>query len=227
MWPYRTLWLFLLTISAVFLSACADLTVRELSLSTPNPTTETAITFNAVVKNIGVRSSKPSTLAFKVGGETVPQYYEIPALNSGALYTVERTVILGVAQNYQNTVTVDVNNDVAELRENNNQAIQYYTVAPNPATSTALVLSPIDDRTARAQGGYTGNFTELDPPDLGMLYAYARFNSDTEDALRAILEFELPNILQGKEILSAEFYFHRTFASGSPDASGFKIYGYD
>jgi len=225
---YKTFALILLSFSAVLLSACADLMVREIALTPPSPTTQTEITFGAVVENVGIKSSGPSTLAFQVGGETVPKYYEVPSLDLGETHAVQRNLRLGVAQNYQITVTADVNNDVTELREGNNQAIKYFSVAPvpNPPNITPLVLAPVDDRTARAKGGYTGNFTELDLADLGQLYAYASFNSDTSDALRAILEFELPNALQGKEILSAEFYFRRTIANGSPDTSGFKVYGY-
>lgn len=132
---FRAYRLVLLTLSAVLLAACADLRVRKLSLSPSCPTTKTEITFRAEVENVGTRSSGPNTLAFKVGGETVPKFYDLPALDSGETYTVQQNLVLGVAQNYQNTVTVDVNDDVTESREGNNQAKQFYTVAPVPNTT--------------------------------------------------------------------------------------------
>jgi hypothetical protein len=91
--------------------------------------------------------------------------------------------------------------------------------------SSPLVLYPVDDRTADA-GGYTGNFTGLLRADVGQLLAYASFNTDAKDAYRAIMEFELPQDLQGKTVISADLFFKRTFASGDPNTSGFKVYGY-
>lgn len=132
MGTFRNLRLVLLSLSAVFFTACSDLRVAELSISPSCLTTETEITFEAVVENDGYRSSKPCTLAFKVGDEDVPKYYELPALSPGETYVVRRKEKLKVAQSYQNTVTVDVNNDVKEVREYNNQQKQYYTVEPYP-----------------------------------------------------------------------------------------------
>lgn len=127
----------LLSFPAVMLTACADLTVRELSYSPSCLTSETDVTLRAVVKNIGFRASGPSTLAFKVGGEAVGQYYEVPGLDRGETYVVHRTNLKHVAQNYQNRITVDVHDDVAETREGNNQAKQFYTVVPYPTDAFA------------------------------------------------------------------------------------------
>ena len=114
----------------VLLTSCSDLVIRDLSHSPTSPTTKTEITFSATVENIGNRTSGPNKLTFKVGGETVPDTFDVPALDPGETYTVQRKLLLEVAQNYQNTVTVDVNDDVSESREDNNQAKQFYTVSP-------------------------------------------------------------------------------------------------
>ena len=118
-----------LLISIFFLSSCAaDLRVKDLAHSPANPTTADQITFSALVENAGNTASAPSELSFKVGGETYPPRFAVPALASGSTCTVQRRLVLGVAQNYQNTVIVDVNNAVAESNEGNNQAVEYYTV---------------------------------------------------------------------------------------------------
>ena len=69
-----------------------------------------------------------STLALKVGGETVPATYPIPSLSPGETHTVQRQETLSVAQNYRNTATADYNDDVKESNEKNNQKIDDYTV---------------------------------------------------------------------------------------------------
>ena len=120
----------LLTLLTVLLTSCADLVIRNLSHLPTSPTTKTEITFRATVENNGIRTSGPNKLIFKVGGETVPDTFDVPALKPGETYTVQRKALLDVAQNYQNTVTVDVNDEVTESREDNNQAIQLYKVSP-------------------------------------------------------------------------------------------------
>jgi len=120
----------LFTLLAVFLTSCADLVIRDLSHSPTSPTTKTEIIFSATVKNIGNSTSGPNKLTFKVGGETFPDTFDVPALEPGETYMVQRKELLGVAQNYQNTVRADVNDAVSESREYNNQANQFYTVSP-------------------------------------------------------------------------------------------------
>ena len=115
-------------LSAVFLISCSDLVIRDLSYAPPHPTTKDSITFTAHVVNIGTSTAGASKVAFKVGGETIAPRYDVPSLASGESYTVQRKVKLDVAQNYQNTVTADVADDVNELNENNNEARLFYTV---------------------------------------------------------------------------------------------------
>lgn len=115
-------------------SGCPDLIVESLTHSPQNPTTTDMITFTAVVKNIGAAIAGKSTLNFRVGGETFGENFPIPFLLPGGFVTVERQLVLNVAQNYQNTVTADVDDEVAEcfgiqcFEEGNNVTIDLYTV---------------------------------------------------------------------------------------------------
>lgn len=132
----------LLALLAVLLTSCADLVIRDISHSPTSPSTQTEITFSATVENSGNRKSGPNKLAFKVGGETIPETFTVQALDPGETFTVQRKMVLDVAQNYQNTVTVDVNDDVSESRENNNQAKHFFTVSPAISYSVGAYYYP-------------------------------------------------------------------------------------
>ena len=106
-----------------------DLIVESLTHSPANPDTLDTITFTAVVKNAGNEQAGPSTLNFKVGGETFGQDFTIPGLAPGASFTVQRQEVLGVAQNYRNTATADSNYQVTEAMEDNNQKTDDYIVS--------------------------------------------------------------------------------------------------
>jgi hypothetical protein len=109
-----------------------DLIVYSLTHSPTIPTTASQITFTAVVKNEGAGAAGPSTLVIKVGGESYGEEYSVPSLASGETFSVQRQIVLSVAQNYRNTVTVDVNNDVSESNETNNVETYDYTVIELP-----------------------------------------------------------------------------------------------
>jgi subtilase family serine protease len=116
------------TLSLALFGCKADLTIESLTHSPLIPTTEDTITFTAVVKNIGPKAADPSTLALKVGGETVPATYPVPTLNPGETHTIQRQETLSVAQNYRNTATADYKEEVPESNEKNNQKIDNYRV---------------------------------------------------------------------------------------------------
>lgn len=123
---YRLGLLVLLCLSMV---ACkSDLVIKSVSRSPDCPTTTDQITFSATVGNIGRRDAGPSKAAFKVGGETYPPKYQVPELRPGDTHIVQRQLSLNVAQNYQNTITADVDDDVNEQRESNNVWRDLYTV---------------------------------------------------------------------------------------------------
>lgn len=131
-----------LTLLAALLTSCSDLVVQNLTSSPSNPTTQKEITFTARVQNIGNKTAGPNKLAFKVGGETVPPTYEVPRLGPGETFSIQRTVSLHVAQNYQITVTVDVNDEVSESREDNNQAKLFCTVTSSVAYRVGVYYYP-------------------------------------------------------------------------------------
>jgi hypothetical protein len=120
--------LLLLPLIVIMTSCMADLKVDNLSHEPECPSTTEQITFKATVLNAGNKPAGPSELSFKVGGESNPPVYPVPELEPGDKHSVTRQLVLNVAQNYQNTVTVDVKNDVSESNESNNQAIQRYSV---------------------------------------------------------------------------------------------------
>ena len=105
-----------------------DLIIESLTHAPLNPTTMDTITFTAVVKNIGDTPAESSTMNFRIGGETFGQDFPTPALAPDESYTVQRQLMLGVAQNYLNRATADVHNDVTESNEGNNVASDSYTV---------------------------------------------------------------------------------------------------
>ena len=106
-----------------------DLVISSLTHSPASPTTADQITFTAVVKNIGTGSAGASTLLFQIGGESSPPTFSVPALAPNATFTVQRQLILGVAQNYTTTATADVNNNVTESDEANNQSTDTFSVS--------------------------------------------------------------------------------------------------
>lgn len=125
-----------------------DLIVDSLTHSPANPTIQDVITFTAVVKNIGTGPASLSTLEFRVGGETPGSsatIFAVPPLGSGQSFPVERQLVLGVAQNYRNTATADVNNDVLESNEANNQRTDAYRVRTVRRCSAIVLQTPPGD----------------------------------------------------------------------------------
>jgi len=110
--------------------ALPDLVIESMTHSPPNPTTSDSIIFTATVKNIGSGLAGPSTLALKVGGETIPATFAVPPLPPGDNYPVSRLEILTVAQNYLNTAVADYDHQVIESDETNNKKTHAYTVVP-------------------------------------------------------------------------------------------------
>ncbi len=107
-----------------------DLVVASLAHSPTSPDSRDVITFAAVVQNIGLGAAGPSTLEFRIGGETPGSpatRFAIPSLISGQKFVVKRQMTL-IAQNYRNTATADVNNNVPETNEANNLRTDDYTV---------------------------------------------------------------------------------------------------
>jgi len=109
-----------------------DLFVDLLTHSPASPAAGQLITFTAVVKNSGTVNAPPSTLMFKIGGETpglAQTLFAIPALAPGQVFQVQRTATLP-AKNYINTAIPDYFGVVVESSEANNTKRDTYTVGP-------------------------------------------------------------------------------------------------
>jgi hypothetical protein len=125
-----------------------DLVVLALTHSPTAPTTETMATFTAVVKNAGAGPAGPSTLLFKIGGETPGApgtLFGVPSLAAGETYAVSRQMRLSVAQNYLNTAVADYTGAVAESNEANNTKTDSYSVFPAAPTPMTFVVSNAND----------------------------------------------------------------------------------
>ncbi|HED32757.1 MAG TPA: hypothetical protein ENJ08_00875 [Gammaproteobacteria bacterium] len=145
--------------NTLVLSACSspDLYVKSNSLSPNCPGTSDSITFTTEIKNRGNSTAGASTMSFRIGGESSPPTYPVPSLSAGATHTVQRTLTLNVAQNYQNTIRVDINNNVSESRENNNESKLFYTVVP-PGDRVCLTNVPTGEKGILVDGQFSTGF---------------------------------------------------------------------
>lgn len=145
-------------ISTLVISACTpDLYVKSTYLAPNCPSTLDSITFTAEIKNKGNKTAGASTMSFKVGGESSPPTYSVPSLSPGASFIVQRALVLNVAQNYQNTIQLDINNNVSESQENNNERKLFYTVVP-PGDRVCLTNVPADAKGILVDGQFSGGF---------------------------------------------------------------------
>ncbi|UCH97038.1 MAG: hypothetical protein JSV88_09365 [Candidatus Aminicenantes bacterium] len=122
-----------------------DLVVDNITLTPANPTTCDKILFKALIKNNGTKGASPSTAAMRVGGETNPQQFNIPALNPGQSQPIQRIQQLDVAQNYRVTVYADYANAVPESNENNNEKYKNFKVTngcPDLMVKTITITPP-------------------------------------------------------------------------------------
>ncbi len=125
-----------------------DLIIESLTHLPVDPTSEDVdpMTFTAVVKNIGVSSSGPSTMNFRIGGETYGEDFAIPALAPGSSHTIVRTMHLTIPRGYATHATADVLNEVSETDETNNTAEDIFVVwdTTPPTLSVDTVSAPQD-----------------------------------------------------------------------------------
>jgi hypothetical protein len=100
-------------------STAPDLVINSLTASTDH-TLIYSLNIYCVVKNIGSQKSDPTALSLKVGNETTAKTYSVPALSPGETFQVSRTEIYSSKGSAEVIATVDVNNNINELNENNN-----------------------------------------------------------------------------------------------------------
>jgi subtilase family serine protease len=136
-----------------------DLIIDSITHSPANPYTDDMMEFTAVVKNVGAVVSEPSTLEFRIGGETPgpDNRFSVPALNPGDTHIEVRELNLSVALNYQNTAIADIFDDVAESDENNNTGLDNYSVEQSTLQPDLI----IDSITHSPANPYTDDMMEF------------------------------------------------------------------
>lgn len=144
-----------------------DLIIESVTYAPATPTTADTITFTAIIRNSGPGVSAPTTAIIKVGGETFGRNYSIQALSPGQTATIERQENLSVAQNYGTTVTVDPDNLVTEINENNNSTTVTFAVTaatsgkPFGQSSVDLVIDSVTHTPPNPTTGDTITFTAV------------------------------------------------------------------
>ncbi len=127
-----------------------DLLVDSISISPISPTTRDSITFMIRVRNIGTGAASASKLRVKVGGESMPPLYDIPAMTVGATYIQTRKMLLPIALTYLAIAAIDAEGSISELNETNNIDSLIFSVSPPPRpdlTVDTITISPISPTT--------------------------------------------------------------------------------
>jgi len=107
---------------------CSDLIITNIAISPANPSTTDLIRFKVTVKNIGSSATTPSVLAIRVGGESNPKLFNIPAYTD---YTKK------VAECNENNNTKYLNFRVT--KKCSDLIIQNIAMSPlNPSTSDVI-----------------------------------------------------------------------------------------
>lgn len=107
----------------------SDLEIIGFSNSPVSPTVSDSITFSVMVRNRGERASYETTLRLKVGGESTPPEFDVPALLSGETYTVSRKLLLPIALTYLAIANIDPGDIIDEENESNNIDSLIFSVA--------------------------------------------------------------------------------------------------
>lgn len=108
--------------------ACPDLMVKSITLTPANPSTSDVIKFEASIVNMGTCAAPVTRAAMWIGGETSPGIFNVPALNPGAAYVINRSERLKVAQNYRVRVHANHGSNADECDETNNEKYKDFRV---------------------------------------------------------------------------------------------------
>src|SRR5262249_46449069 len=126
-----------------------NLAISSFTRSFANPTVADDIVFTAQVTNTGTFPVPASSMTLRVGGETIPPAFPVPALAPGASFVVNRTVNLDVAQGYIAEAKADPTNAVPETNETDNSMLQTFVVtAVRASISDAAGDAVADPRVA-------------------------------------------------------------------------------
>ncbi|MDX9971600.1 MAG: CARDB domain-containing protein [FCB group bacterium] len=110
-----------------------DLVLLSLTHAPTAPRTNNTITLTATVRNDGEAASGAFKVKIEVEGEGTPVSLDVPALDIGESFTVERNVTLPAGTGYRIIATADSEGVIDEPVENNNVAQDTFDVlAGNP-----------------------------------------------------------------------------------------------
>jgi hypothetical protein len=122
-----------------------DLVVDSLTHSPTSPTTVTAITATAIVKNNGNAPAGATYLSMNTKEKI--EYFAIPALAVGATSSVTWNIGTLAAGTYQVVATADFYGTEAELNEWNNVKLESFNVLPAPDLVVTDVIGVINPNT--------------------------------------------------------------------------------
>lgn len=97
-----------------------DLIVSRIYMKPEFPKTGQEIFFFAEIRNIGNVAASSTKASFRIGGETNPQLFDVPALAPGAAFTVKRNETFSVPQSCLAKAACDSAQTLAETIETNN-----------------------------------------------------------------------------------------------------------
>jgi len=98
----------------------ADLAITAIEIYPATPQKGQSVRFTAKVINMGLASSTASQAGIRVGGETNPQLFPVPALAPNAVHTITRWQHMATPGHFRVTFIADANGAVDETKENNN-----------------------------------------------------------------------------------------------------------
>ncbi len=98
-----------------------DLIVSRIYMKPEAPKAGQEIFFFAEIKNIGNVAAPATKASFKIGGETYPKIFAVPALAPGAMFTARRSETLSIPRHYLTTAVADSDHTLAETIETNNE----------------------------------------------------------------------------------------------------------
>jgi hypothetical protein len=121
-------------------------------------------------------------MTLRVGGETFPPSFPVPALAPGGTFTVTRTVNLNAAQNYRAEAIADVGSGVSETNEADNNMLLDFSV-------TALRASISDPALDDGEGA--DFISTAATVDRGNLVLQVRFTPGRFDPATSMATFSI------------------------------------
>lgn len=106
----------------------SDLSITAMQIFPANPKKGDTVRFTARVINMGLAASTATQAGIRVGGESNPQLFPVPALAPNAIHTITRHQMMTTPGHFRVTFIADANGNVAESNENNNSKYKNFTV---------------------------------------------------------------------------------------------------